>query len=211
MEDTNLSRGDFKKTRVESALRRKKMVRVFWIVFSALAVIGGIYVIARMNVREMAEAPGEAYEEIGNEHIGLKDSPPKPYNSNPPTSGGHYGQQANWGIYDYEVNDRFFIHNLEHGGIWIAYKPDVPAGVVDELKKIVDEFGASKLVMAPRPANDADIAVSAWTHVYKFDLTGGELSAEEKENVRAFYRAFKNRGPEFVPDTMPGADPKSIQ
>ncbi|MDZ4286148.1 MAG: hypothetical protein U1A23_04410 [Candidatus Sungbacteria bacterium] len=64
--------------------------------------------------------------------------------------------------------------------------------------------------MAPRSANDTDIAVSAWTRMTKFNLTGDGLSDEQKNQIRAFYKALKNRGPEFVPG-MPGIDPKSIE
>ena len=78
-------------------------------------------------------------------------------------------------------------------------------------KGIIKEFGGSKIVMAPRSANDADIAVTAWTRVLKFDVSGEHLTDSEKDQIRAFYRGFKNRGPELVPDTVPGIDPKSVQ
>lgn len=100
---------------------------------------------------------------------------------------------------------------MEHGGVWISYKPSVSAGVVADLKKIVDEFSGSKLVMAPRAANDSDIAVAAWTRLLKINLVGGALTDDQKDQIRAFYRAWKNHGPEDVPDFMPGIDPKSAQ
>lgn len=184
------------------------MRRVLWIGIAFILVVGGTYGIYRYSTRPL---PGASYPSVGQEHIGLDAVLPRPYNSNPPSSGAHYSQPANWGIYDYEVNDRIFIHNLEHGGIWVSYRPSVPPATVEKLKAIVSSFSGSKLVMAPRSANDADIAVVAWARVLKFDLDGDNLTAEQESRIKAFYRAFKNHGPEFVPDTMPGIDPKNAQ
>ena len=215
METQEVSKSDFKRTRVDEARRRTMMKRIFWIggaVVVALLIGVIIWAIGKSD----KETPGVYYPAIGQEHIQLSDPLPKSYNSDPPSSGAHYPSPANWGVYDYEVNDRFFIHNLEHGGIWISYRPSVAtsspdAHVVEYLKSIVDEFGGSKIVMAPRSVNDADIAVVAWTRVLKINLAGGSISEEQLSEIRAFYRAYKNRGPEFVPDSMPGVDPKTIQ
>lgn len=200
-----------KKSRIDEAIRRRNIRRILWVVGSLLAVVAIIWLIIWLVIRNAKNAPGLSYQEIGREHIGLNAPLPKPYNSNPPSSGGHYASPANSGVYDYEVNDKIFIHNLEHGGVWIAYRPGVSAQVVEDIKSIVKEFGGSKLVMAPRSANDADIAIVAWTRVLKFNLVGGALSDQQKNELRRFYRAFKNHGPEFVPEDMGGVDPKSIQ
>jgi hypothetical protein len=157
------------------------------------------------------EAVGEIFQDVGREHIPLGSAPPSPYNSNPPSSGGHFRSPANWGVYGDEVNDQIFIHNLEHGGVWIAYRPEVSQEVIGALQSIVDEVGGSKIVMAPRSTNDTDIAMVAWSRVLKFDLVDGALTEGQKNDLRAFYRQRKDRGPEFVPDIMPGIDPKEIQ
>ncbi len=100
---------------------------------------------------------------------------------------------------------------MEHGGIWIAYRPNISQEAVTQLKQFVEKYGGSKLVMAPRTKNDADVAIVAWRHVYKFNLNGGKLSGDQLEKINIFYRAYKNRGPENVPDTMPGVNPKDIK
>lgn len=208
-----------KKSRIDEAIRRRKIRRALWTTGILLAVVAVIWLIVWLTLASAKNAPGVPYEEVGREHIDLRASLPKPYNSNPPSSGAHYPSPANWGIYDYEVNDKIFIHNLEHGGIWVAYRSSVPAKVVEDLKGIVNEFGGSKIVMAPRSANDSDIAIVAWTRVLKFDLTGSAASVKEspylsdkqKDGIRQFYRAFKNHGPEFVPEDMAGVDPKTVQ
>jgi len=212
MESTNFSRGDLKKQRAPQAIKRKALVKIVAVLVVVVGVLGlaawgVIYSISRQK-----NLPGELYPSIGQEHIALQANPPKPYTSNPPSSGGHFAYPANWGVYDYEVNDKIFMHNLEHGGIWIAYRPTVPVQIVRDLKVIaVIDLKGSKIVMAPRSANDADVAVVAWSRVFKFNLSGDGISSEEKENIIKFYRAYKDRGPELVPDNMPGIDPKSAQ
>lgn len=204
---------EFEKNRMEQALKRKR-IRTIFVVAGVFLLAAGISVAGVWFVRSrktVIHAPVFTYDEVGREHIPLGATPPKLYNSNPPSSGGHFRSPANWGVYDYEVHDQIVIHNLEHGGIWIAYRPTLSQSMVGELKKIADEFGGSKIVMAPRSANDADVAVVSWGRLIKFDMVNGVLSDEQKEDVRAFYQSFKNKGPEFVPDGMPGIDPKSVQ
>ncbi len=199
--------------RIKQAIRRKFMRRIYGtgaVVILAGAVVWVIVIISR-KTPVTAPANTHVYENLGQEHIALNDAPPKAYNSNPPTSGGHYASPASWGIYDYEVNDKIFIHNLEHGGIWISYKPSVSPDVVAELKKIVDGFGGVKIVMAPRGINDADVAVASWVHVYKFDISGGHLSDDQKRDIKNFYNALRDHAPEDVPAFMPGVDPKEAK
>lgn len=209
MENQEISKGDMKRERAADAARRKKMRRIILSVAAVLITAGLIFYGVPYIWQGPKDAPGESYVNQGQEHVALDYQ--FSYNSNPPTSGPHFASPANWGVYDYEVHDKLFIHNLEHGGIWISYKPSVDLHVVEHLKSIVSEFGGSKLVMAPRSANDSDVAVMAWTRVLKFDLGGQDISEEQLNQIHAFYKAYKNRGPEFVPDAMPGVDPKSIQ
>lgn len=208
--ERGMTKGGVERERAASAARRSRMRKVI-IALAAVLVIGGLIywgiVVSRRSARN---APGETYAGQGQQHVALDYQ--FTYNSNPPTSGPHYGSPANWGVYDYEVNDKLFIHNLEHGGVWISYRPSsVDARAVERLRSIAEEFGGSKIVMAPRSANDGDIAVAAWTRLLKINLAGGDITEDQLNQIRAFYRAYKNRGPEFVPDAMPGVDPKSTQ
>ena len=198
---------DSKKARIDQAIRRARMrLIILWgsVAAGIILIVGIIIWIARMPA---PIPPGVAFAGQGQEHVDL--SYQFSYNSNPPTSGPHYSSPAGWSIYDYEVADKIFIHNLEHGGIWISYRPGISAKAIEDLKSIVNEFYGSQIVMAPRSANDTDIAVAAWMHLYKFDLTGDGLTDKQKEDIRTFYMALKNHGPEFVPG-MTGIDPKSV-
>src|SRR5262245_1055957 len=67
------------------------------------------------------------------------------WNTDPPTSGPHYGFNPNgtlgtviWGAYDQEVELARLVHNLEHGGIYILYGKDVPESTVEQLRGVYD-------------------------------------------------------------------------
>jgi len=79
----------------------------------------------RQRVEDIvANKPGEAVEVMGANHVqeGMSHGG---YNSMPATSGPHYGREAEWGIHAEAVPDELTVHNLEHGGIAIQYRPDL--------------------------------------------------------------------------------------
>lgn len=213
-ENNFLTKSEERMARVERALKKKNQQVVFFVGAGIIVIAALVWFGIRLGRKAGGDGPGEYYPDNGQTHISLQ-TPPSTYSSNPPSSGPHYFDPANWGIYDYEVDDRIFIHNLEHGGIWIAYDPLAPQGAKDSLRAIVGEFNGVKVVMAPRQKKteqDKDIAAVAWRRVYKFNLNGnGNLTEEQKNNIRAFYKKFVNRGPEAAPATMSGIDPKTVQ
>lgn len=135
---------------------------------------------------------GEYFQAQSRDHIDRGAEHPA-YNSNPPTGGWHYDQPAQSGIYDKEFLDEQLIHNLEHSHIWIAYKPDLPAETIEKLADLAKDYG-SKIIMAPRPANDTPIVFVAWEHLLKME-TLDEVMAKE------FIEAYRGiAGPEKIAD-----------
>lgn len=176
--------------RITKARRGRTLRWVFWIIGGALLI--GLFIYALSRGRgEDGGGPGQLFPDQGRPHVAL--GAPFAYNSNPPTSGPHYSVPAEWGVYEREISDQVLIHNLEHGGIWISYRPGTASSTVDTLSAIAKEFGR-KVIMTPRAANDADIALAAWGRLDTF--SAAEFSADR---VRAFVRAWRNKGPEFVP------------
>lgn len=182
------SRRELKKLRRDETVGRKKRR---WVIGVVLAVLGiGLLVWGGLayNRKQAENLPGVFVEDQGRQHVTTTNHPP--HNSNPPTSGWHYPQPAEWNIYKEEIQDEILIHNLEHGGVWIAYRPGTPEEVVAEL----EDLWRRKVIVAPRSVNDTDIALSAWNRLDKFNLD--EYSAER---VEKFIRVYINKGPEFVP------------
>jgi hypothetical protein len=96
------------------------------------------------------------------------------YNTVPPTSGQHWSQvgvaPAPWGIKDANLPNEVTTHNLEHGGIVIAYNNLSPTET-EQLKSVVRALMNGtfrKIVLEPYPAlTDAKVALTAWGWLLK--------------------------------------------
>lgn len=129
-----------------------------------------------------------AFEIQGRQHIadGVKFNG---YNSNPPTSGPHYAAAADLGFYKTPLPDEQLVHNLEHGHIWIAYRPDLPEAVINQVRGLTRGL----VIATPRSANETDIALAAWGRLDKLDLASAPFDIQR---IRDFIRRYQNRGPE---------------
>lgn len=156
--------------------------------------VSGIY---KLVARKAVLPPGQFYEAQSREHVAVGATHPV-YNSNPPSGGWHYNAPAQTGIYDKELPDEQIIHNLEHGHIWFAYKPDLVPAQIEKLAEIVKDYG-SRIIMTPRAVNDSPIAIVAWQYVYKLDA----IDEVTEPQIRAFVAAYRNiAGPERnIPDS----------
>lgn len=129
-------------------------------------------------------------------HIPVGSALPE-YTSNPPSSGPHYPQTARSGFRAQAIPDQNIIHNLEHGDVWIAFHPRIAENAENELKK----FGAAKVIITPREANDTDIALIAWGRIDTFNLEGGTVP---EERIRDFITRYLLKGPERIPGASGG-------
>ena len=158
-------------------------------VFALLAWSGGLgQQAATVMGRKVEAPPGERVREVGNPHIpvGTKGTG---YSSNPPTSGEHYGSEAKWDVYTQPVPDELVIHNLEHGGIWISYKDPNDTELAAKLAQVARRY-STKVIVTPRPQNDAPIAVAAWGRLLK-------LQTFDEQKIVAFINAYRGKvGPE---------------
>lgn len=176
------------KAEVVKARRKKIFKKVsYWIVGLAV-VIGGGWLLIR------ATGPkGPDYSQsipiLGRNHIA--DGSTTSYNSNPPASGDHYASPAPARFYDRQLPDEQVVHNLEHGHIWISYKPDLSPEVV----KVLKGFAGGNVIMTPRSKNDLDIALAAWGRLDKFN---SESSGPDQQRIKDFISRYQNKGPENV-------------
>ena len=175
--------------------RRKKMIKkasgwlIILVVLGLLAI--PIYSYFKKASVEQVNVLGEYFKSQGQDHIDIGAEHPT-YNSNPPTSGWHYVTSAQSGIYDKPFPDEQLIHNLEHGHIWIAYRPNLPKDQIEKLADIAKSYG-SKVIMTPREANDTPIAIVSWEYLYKTDIL-------DEAQVKVFIDAYRGKGPELIPD-----------
>ncbi|WP_422772100.1 DUF3105 domain-containing protein [Plantactinospora sp. WMMC1484] len=87
----------------------------------------------------------------------------------PPAGGPHYPewQNCNGDVYDAPVVDGNAVHSLEHGAVWITYRPGLPASQVEALAERVR--GQSYVFMSPYPRQPSPISLQAWGYQLAVD------------------------------------------
>jgi hypothetical protein len=90
------------------------------------------------------------------------------YAENPPAGGAHNPLWQNCGVYDQPLYNEYAVHSLEHGAVWITYRPDLDAAGVAQLKTLVE--GRSYTLLSPYDGMDTPVAASAWGAQLKVDL-----------------------------------------
>lgn len=125
-----------------------------------------------------------------------------PYESNPPNHGPHYPIWAQFDEYTNPVDRRYYVHNLEHGAVVLAYNCGLEAdGDGARCSAIVEAFRAAvasipndplcegegtrvRFVITPDPLLDVPIAAAAWGRTYRAQCLD---AASLGEFVRASY------------------------
>ncbi|MEQ4302667.1 DUF3105 domain-containing protein [Plantactinospora sp. B6F1] len=109
---------------------------------------------------------------------------PVSYPMTPPAGGPHFPrwQNCNGDVYTAPIVDGHAVHSLEHGAVWITYRPGLPAS---DVGKLVDRVrGLSHMMLSPYPGQSAPISLQAW---------GYQLTVEDADDkaIGAFISAYR--------------------
>jgi len=87
----------------------------------------------------------------------------------PPVGGPHNASWQNCmgDVYAAPIANEHAVHSLEHGTVWITYRPDLPADQVTKLTEKVQ--GKEKLMLSPFEGLDKPISLQAWGYQLKVD------------------------------------------
>ena len=106
---------------------------------------------------------------------------PIEYERTPPTNGDHDPLWQNCGFYERPVKDRHAVHSMDHGVVWITYRPDLPEGQVDELRAYGEE---DYVIVSPYPGQEAPVIATSW----RVQL---ELEGADDPRLREFVDGFR--------------------
>ena len=87
------------------------------------------------------------------------------YNTNPPTSGAHFPQWAQDGVYEPDNTPDLgqLVHTLEHGRIDVQYKPGTDPELVKQLEAFVAENDGYHMLLFQNPTKmKPQVAATAW-------------------------------------------------
>lgn len=118
---------------------------------------------ARRNAQLEAAASApidgvQVFEGLTSNHV----TGPVAYETSPAVGGDHSATWLNCGVYAEPVPEENAVHSLEHGAVWIAYDPSLPADDVALLEgKAVGEAYA---LVSPYDGVAAPVVLTAWGH-----------------------------------------------
>jgi len=106
---------------------------------------------------------------------------PIEYDREPPTNGNHDPLWQNCGIYEEPIEDRHAVHSMDHGVVWITYRPDLPEQQLETLRPYSDE---NYVILSPYPGQNAPVTATSW----RVQL---ELKGADDPRLRRFVNQFR--------------------
>jgi hypothetical protein len=131
------------------------------IVVVAVGVIG--YAVAQNTKKNNATDPNRI---AGIEHVqfpgGQHQTGVIKYAQSPPIGGPHNPTWADCTgtVYPAAIANENAVHSMEHGAVWITYKPGLPSDQVDKLQKLV--AGNQFMLMSPYEGLKSNVSLQSW-------------------------------------------------
>jgi hypothetical protein len=106
---------------------------------------------------------------------------PIDYERHPPTNGDHDPLWQNCGFYEEPIEDRHAVHSMDHGVVWITYRPDLPERQIKSLRPYGQE---NYVIVSPYPGQDVPVTATSW----RVQL---ELEGADDPRLRSFVNQFR--------------------
>lgn len=100
----------------------------------------------------------KVYKYKGGTHLGE----PVKYKESPAVGGEHSPAWQNCGFYSEPVLNENAVHSLEHGAVWLTYRPGLSAD--DILKLRAYTYRTGYVLVSPLAGQKADVVATAWNH-----------------------------------------------
>lgn len=144
------------------------------------------------GLRGVATFPGLSHDHVAKDVT---------YPQTPPVGGEHWQPETPYGygwqrcgVYPEPVVDEFAVHSLEHGAVWLSYRPGAGAADVAALVALRD-IDRGYVLVSPVPDQPAPFMATAWglqlsatsasdpqlatfTRTYAAGAQGGEKGAD---------------------------------
>ncbi len=182
----------------QRARRRRENLKLYAIV--GVISIAALAILWALIAPALRPALGEAAPELPADHVTV-GSDPGPYNTDPPTSGSHYGSELNSGFYEQSDLDElgpypegYILHNLEHGYVILWYNCDLLDAdecgeLKDQIQKVLRRNRNNKVIGFPRSSIEFPVVMTSWTRMLEFDEFDTDLA-------NRFVRNNRNKAPE---------------
>src|ERR1044072_4962818 len=132
-EKAQARREHLQKMRAQQKSKERRAALLMWgaggLVIVLLVGVVGFYLVKQAKETSLGDVANYKYE--AGQHVWNTVT----YKETPPVGGQHnnYWQQS--AVYAKPIHNEHAVHSLEHGALWITYRPDLPKAQVDALKK----------------------------------------------------------------------------
>ncbi|AQZ65044.1 putative membrane protein [[Actinomadura] parvosata subsp. kistnae] len=192
-EKAQARREHLQKLRAEQKRKQRRAALLMWgtggLIIVVLVGVVGFYLVNQARQTSLDAVTSVKYE--AGQHVWKSVS----YKETPPVGGEHNNYWQQCAIYDKPIHNEHAVHSLEHGAVWITYRPDLPKAQIDKLKEVASSTGQQDyMLMSPFPNLPSPIVISSWGHQLK-------LTDPADPKIGAFIKRYQNG-----PDTPePGA------
>jgi hypothetical protein len=166
-EKTQARREHLAKMRADQKRKERRSAMLMWgaggLVILVLVGLVGFYL-----VRERSQTSLDGVKSYGYKGA-LHTQARVVYKEVPPVGGQHNPVWQNCGVYDQPINNENGVHSMEHGAVWITYRPGLPKADVDKLKQLVT---GDYILLSPYPGLPAPVVASSWNH--QLAMTGAD-------------------------------------
>ena len=168
------------RARAQERRARRRIYLVIGGIAAVVAVIGAVVFLSRGGSGQIEGL--QAFSGLSQDHVQTTVA----YPQTPPVGGPHAPAWQNCGYYNAPIGTENGVHSLEHGAVWVTYRPDLPTDQVDVLRALTRS--QTYILVSPFPELPAPVVASAW---------GRQVQLESVSDPRldAFVRAFR-QGPQ---------------
>jgi hypothetical protein len=110
----------------------------------------------------------KTFDHVGGEHT----TDAVTYQQTPPAGGPHDPVWLDCGVYTQQVRNENAVHALEHGTVWVTYRPGLAAADVQSLQTALGTVKDKKTILSPYPGLPAPVVVTVWNA--QLDLKGAQ-------------------------------------
>jgi hypothetical protein len=186
-EKAQARREHLQKMRAAQQRKQRRAALLMWgtggVVVLVLVGVVGFYLITQARATSLDAVANYKYE--AGQHVANAVT----YKETPPVGGEHNNYWQQCAIYDKPIHNEHAVHALEHGAVWITYRPDLPKAKVDALKEVASSTGQQDyMLVSPYPNLPSPVVVSSWGHQLK-------LTDPADPRLGAFIKKFQN-GPD---------------
>jgi hypothetical protein len=110
----------------------------------------------------------QSFSNLSRQHV----NGPVNYPQTPPVGGEHNPVWANCGVYSQPIQPAQGVHSLEHGAVWITYRPGLPSDQLDIVTQLAEDN--TFVLVSPFQDLPSPVVASAWGKQLRLDDAGDE-------------------------------------